>query len=353
MKKLLTNILIILGLSLAAFAQGRDAATQLWEPATLLKPTLKVRCARDLNYWKQPNLKNFWSWLPSVQFAVSGPIEDGSYFTYEFFTPDGKPWFSVDSEPFAVAEGEYRGFESEAARSWTDKRPTIATGVFGFKITLKNSLQNTAKPFYQGKFTVKKEFAGTPHPDFKNQYLFYVDQDWMLPLAYLNVDPRFDQDAPPLRASMWFRGDFNGKLKGFLFYNGKQVTNTDTGGVEQTNYVLSEGDSDSKFRWTRWTFKFYGARYFDNNGDKSSLHIIKNKPGNYEVKVLLDGELARTVAFIVGKDGKITDNGVAAKNGLTGFGVVVPANVLPVKEGAVDLMAYKTEAFYGNLLTGF
>jgi hypothetical protein len=353
MRKTSFILLIILTLSITNLAQTKDVFKQAFPTSTLLKPTLTVRCVRDLRYWKQPNLDNFWSWMPKLQFAVSGPIDDASYLTYEFFAPDGNLWFKHDSAPFAVEEGSYKMFESEAVPSWQDKRSSIATGVFSFKVTLRNSLQGTSKLLYQGRFTVKKEFVGTGNAAFKNQNLFYVDQDWTLPMAYLNFDSKQDEDAPIFQSSMWFRGDVSSKLQGFLFYDGKQVSNTEVGGVGNTHAVLIEGDSDYKYRWEQNTFTFYGARYFDNKGGYQGRHIIKNKPGNYEVKILLDSELVRTVAFTVGADGKIVDNGVAKNNGLGGFGILVPAKVIPVKEGNVNLLSYKTDAFYGNILSGF
>ncbi|HRH40560.1 MAG TPA: hypothetical protein PKY82_02870 [Pyrinomonadaceae bacterium] len=353
MKKLIAQILILFSLITVNFAQEQDVFKQTFPASSVLKPTLKVKTARDLNYWKQPTLKNFWSWMPKLEFAVSGPIADSSYFTYEFFNPDGKLWFSQDSAPFSIEAGRYEVFQSEAVSSWTDKRSSILTGLFTFKITLKNSLQGTSKLFYEGKFKVNKEFAGTPHPDFKNEFLFYVDQDWTLPMAYLNFNPKGNEEAPMFQPSMWFRGDNRGKIKAYLFYNGKQVDNTETGGSTQGDYVFIEGDSESKFRWEKWTFHFFNARYFDNEGDNKNFHVFKKNPGNYEIKILLDDEIVRTVPFTVGADGKIVDNNVAKNNGMSGFGIVVPAKVIPVKEGAVNLLAYKTDAFYGNPLTGF
>ena len=91
----------------------------------------------------------------------------------------------------------------------------------------------------------------------------------------------------------------------------------------------------------------------DHNGEGFSGHFVKKNPGKYEIKILLEDEIVRTVNFSVGTDGKIVDNGVAVRNGISGFGIMVPLRVIPVKEGVVDLTAYKTEAFYGNILTGF
>ncbi len=353
MNKLLIVITILFCSASVLLAQDGDVFGRTMPTGSLLKPTLIVRCVRDLNYAKQPNLKNFWSWMPKLIFSASGPIDDGSFFSYEFFTPDGKLWYTLDSAPFSIGAGEFQKFETEPVPRWNDARSSIATGVFAFKITLKNPLQNTSKVFYQGKFNVKKEFAGTAAADFKNQYVFYVDQDWTLPMAYLNFDAGENPDAPVFRASRWFRGEFNGKIKGYLFYNGKQVTNTEMGGERQVNYVFAEGDSGNKFRWEQWMFTFFNARYFDNKGENGGRHIFKDKPGNYEIKILLDDEVVRVVAFTVGTDGKFIDNNAAKSNGISGFGMLMPAKVNPAKEGAVDLLAYKTGAFYGNGLTGF
>ncbi len=352
MKTFIVTICILFSLSVLTQAQTRDAFNQSLPPSTLLKPSLTIRAVRDLNYWKQPNLKNFWSWMPKLEFEVSGPIDDASYFTYEFFTPDGKPWFSLDTAPFSIAENDFRSFESEAVPRWTDKRSTILTGVFPFKITLKNSLQNTSKLFYQGKFKIGKQFAGTPNPDFKNQNIFYVDRDWCLPLAYLNFDAKQNPDSPQFQVGMWFRGDFNGKVVGYLYYNGKQIANSEenAGIIRSINTI---GDADSKFRYEYWQLNFFKARLFDTNGNFKTAHIFKQNPGTYELKVLVDGELARTANFTVGADGKIIDNDVSINNGLSGFGLIIPVKVTPVKEGAVNVQAWKTEAFYGNLLTGF
>ncbi len=336
MRKVLISLLIISILSIVLSAQSNSS--QMLTPSAVLKPSIKIRCIKDVNYWKQPNLKNYWSWMPKVELAVSGPISNASYLTFEFFTPDGKPWFSHDSRAFSVNEGRYEFIESEAVPSWTDKRSTILTGTFTFKVTLKNSLEGTNKPLYEGKFNVKKEFAGTPHPDFKNQYLFYVEQDWTLPMAYLNGNARQNADSPFFMASMWFRGELDGKLKAYLFYNGKQIDNSDvSGGANQTNTIFSEGYSESKFRWEQWTFNFYKTRFFDNRNENNSFHLFKKNPGNYEIKVLLDDEIVRNMTFEVDAEGDIKDNGIAKNNGISGFGVIVPVKVNPAKEKIANL----------------
>jgi hypothetical protein len=336
---------------------GSVSVKQTLPSTAILKPTLTVRAVRDLNYWKLPDAKNFWSWMPKVEFLVTGPVVDASFFTFEFTMPDGKPWFSYDSEPVSVAEGQTRRVESETVPRWKDKRSIVETGVFGFKVTLKNNLNGTSKEMYRGKFKVAKKFAGTPYPDFKNQYAFYVDQDWALPIGYVALDAKADENAPILNAFMWFRGDFdNTLLAAYLYYNGKQISTTtsnEKGYGSSTKAVITEGDDQKEFYWAFWKFGFYNVRAFDSSGSNSTAHLLNKNPGNYEIKVLLNGELVRTANFTVGSDGKIVDSGVAANNGFGGTGVVIPVKIMPTKEGTLNLQSWKTEAFYGNPLTGF
>lgn len=323
---------------------------------TILRPSLTVYAERDQRYWKQPELDNFWSWMPKVKFSVTGPIADASYFTFEFTTPDAKPWFSWDTAPLAVAEGKTFEVESEAVPRWQDKRTTIETGTFGFKVTLKNNLNGTSKEMYRGTFKVNKKFAGTSNPSFKNQYVFYVEQDWALPFGYLSFDTRQDENAPKLDLGMWFRGDFDyERLSAYLFYNGKEISNTKSSNKGRGNAVkslIAQGDDDKEFYWALWNFTFYNVRAVKADAYPEA-HVLKNNPGNYEVKVILDDELVRTASFTIGSDGRFVENEAAAKNGFSTAGTLIPVKVIPAKEGTLNLNAWKTDAFYGNPLTGF
>jgi hypothetical protein len=60
----------------------------------------------------------------------------------------------------------------------------------------------------------------------------------------------------------------------------------------------------------------------------------------YEVKVLR-------------ADGRLVDNGTAQKNNLGGFAMVLPVKVIGTGDGQWDASAWKTDAFYGNPLSGF
>jgi hypothetical protein len=326
-------------------------------PATaILKPTLAIRADLDLGYCKMPDAPNYWSWKPEASFTMTGPVEDASFVTFEFTTPDGKPWYSYDTSPISIAAGGTLEIASEGVSSWKDKRSTLQTGMFGFKITLKNNLNGTSKELYSGKFKVGKVFAGTPHPDFKNQWAYYVDHDWTLPMAYVGFSYR-DPKSPQLNTGMWLRTDIGTeRIAAYVFYNGKQVSstkNSNTGGAYSLKPIIAEGDDKREAYWSYWNFAFFNLRQFDADRGYPTASLLKNSPGNYEVKILLDGELFRTLSFTIAADGSVVDNGIAAKNGIVGMGTIVPVKIIGTKEGNINLLAWKTEGFYGHPLTGF
>ncbi len=349
--------LLILFILITSVAFVTQAKAQTPTP-TIIKSTLYVRADRMLRYWKQPNTDNFWSWMPEVQFMVAGPIADASYFTIEFTTPDGKPWYSVDINVQAIAADQYHAVETPEPSGHQDKRGIIETGTFGFRIRFRNALSGIDQEFYKGRFKVNKFHVGNELPAFKNQFEFYVDQDWNLPIGYLWLDYLKEKESPALQAAMWFRGDCdNPNLAAYIYYNGKQIGSTkvnDTGSAYNDKSLLTSGN-DNEILWERWTFTWFNVRGY-NTGDPNrfaNAHLLYSNPGVYEIKVLRDGDLVRTASFTVGKDGKIADNGIAAQNRMSPFQMILPIKMQGTKDGKWDMTAWKTEAFYGNPLTGF
>ena len=83
------------------------------------------------------------------------------------------------------------------------------------------------------------------------------------------------------------------------------------------------------------------------------LHVFSENPGDYEIKIIYKGHLVRSMKFSVDAEGKIVDNGIATSNKLGTNRVIVPVQVLGDSDGQWDKNAWKTDAFYGNPLTGF
>jgi hypothetical protein len=335
------------------------AASAVQSGPTILKATVVVRANRLLHYWKAPEVDNYWSWMPEVAFLVAGPVTTGSAFVIDFTNEAGAPWYSVECETGQIPAGQFERISTPAVTTHVDKRTTLSTGTFGFTIRLKNELAGTNQTLFTGKYKVGKFHVGNNLPQFKNQFEYYVDQDWNLPIGYLYFDYVGDQNMPPLNVSMWFRGALDDtKVAAYLFYNGKQIASTkeQTGRAASDAVVLTNGN-DTDPRWERWRFGWWNVRGYNLDtstaNNTSQLFFLNKNPGDYEVKVLRDGNLARTARFTVGPDGRLVDNGIAQKNQLGGLAMILPVKVLGEAEGKWDAAAWKTGAFYGNPLEGF
>ena len=90
-----------------------------------------------------------------------------------------------------------------------------------------------------------------------------------------------------------------------------------------------------------------------NTGMFGPMYLMSENPGAYEIKIIYKGHLVRSIKFAVDAEGKIVDNGIATGNKLGNNRVIVPVQVLGDSDGQWDRTAWKTDAFYGNPLTGF
>jgi hypothetical protein len=79
---------------------------------------------------------------------------------------------------------------------------------------------------------------------------------------------------------------------------------------------------------------------------------MRNNPGEYELKVLWNNKLARSIKFTVQPGGSF-QNGIADANKVGTERVIVPVQIIGTQDGTWDRNAWKTDAFYGNPLTGF
>ena len=185
---------------------------------------------------------------------------------------------------------------------------------------MKNEVMGTNATLLTGKFKVNKFHVGNNLPAFKNQFEYYVDQDWSLPIGYLWLSTQADAKAPVVVATLWFRGESDAtKLAAYLFYNGKQIASTkEQTGSEASDASLLTSGNDKDPRWERWSFRWYSVRGYniDTSNNNSSFFLLNQNPGEYEVKVLREGDLVRSMKFTVGADGKFVDNGVASQNNL-------------------------------------
>ena len=343
--------------------RSKDSAGFMAKPRptnvpVLLKDSINIMVTTSNNYWKTPNEQNHSSWMPRIQFGLFYDESEKIHHKVEWLKPDGSLWFS---QP---VEDRQTRYTSEIANT----QATDAAGIYG--VRLINS--KTKDVIFQGKFRVGKIFFNPSEPRYKNQAMFYVDNDWSLPVGYVGFDwnDSWDYDPSPT-VYLWFKGDLKREdFEARLFFNNQQVTSTDDGGIITDGSTFAEKrNPDSCFentevcRYTLWNFKWKNFRVesFDPVEHKLSSGYVRKEPnavytkdksGEYTVKIFYKGTQVRETKFTVQTNGYLAPNAFAAQIPMENLKIVVPVKIM----GTLDKWnptAWKTEAFYGNPLTGF
>ncbi|MDT7779137.1 MAG: hypothetical protein QOC99_1649 [Acidobacteriota bacterium] len=296
-----------------------------------------------------------WSWIPTVNFNTEGPgLPSGGQYYVEVAQPGGAPWVKLK----CVGNADGTGYDCGNSND-LEKEGTLATGVFPFTIKMRNPLEGTDKTLYTGRAKVEKVLtSGNLRPASK-QFVYYTNQDWNLPIGYV-----FIGNNDNLYVRFWVRGEDTASIEAHLFYRGQEVGRFEKYGYQ---YGASRCSPDIEYRPTRdaGAAAPQGAKWarmncpFESvttkpNPNSPDWHIISANPGEYEVKVLRNKRLARSIKFSVGPDGKIAENGIASSNGMADDNfILVPVTVIGEQDGAWDKNAWKTDAFYGTPLKNF
>ncbi|HMS40368.1 MAG TPA: hypothetical protein PKE69_09090 [Pyrinomonadaceae bacterium] len=332
---------------------------QIAEPI-LLKRTIVVKPHRFLRWWKNSSaaepVYDTWSWSPEIKFAINGPVTNGSQIFVEFDTADGKPWFTQRMRT-PVLEADYwenvESVEDITFDQLEKKAITAQTGLFPFRIRLKNSLEGTDKILFSGKYKISTYTPDQKIPEYKGKKEFYIDEDWRLPMAWLWLNATDNEDAPILNLQTWFKNSLESEnVEAFLYFNGRQIVSVKSNSAEET---LTNSVDEKPFRYSLRTFYFYTVRGFNNNssGVYRDSHFLDKNKGEYEIKVLRNGELARLLKFTVGPDGKIVDNNIVKTNKIGGIRMLLPIKIVGTTDGTFNATVYQTDAFYANPLSGF
>jgi hypothetical protein len=341
---------------------GNSAASQ--DQPTIAKDSVQVTAFTFNVYRKNYDM---WSWVPRLSFRVNGPIPSGGQLYAEFMQPGSTPWVKFDCQTQETQKGYWWKTEC-GGRDIPEEKSATYTGPVSFAIKLRNELAGTDATLFSGKMKVGKHRSNEHGPKAVNKFVYYVDHDWNLPVGYvfLTADDLKGWDRPILNVAFWVRGEavrfdphlfYQGKEVGKMFYEGTEVgkASCDTE-VENnpTHYV--EDSVPQKAKWARVRCTFGNVRGWDKTGEApgmfGSLYLLGSNPGEYEFKLLWNNRLARSIKFTVAPGGKF-DNGIAAANKLGSERVIVPVQIIGDQDGQWDRAAWKTDAFYGNPLTGF
>ncbi len=262
-----------------------------------------------------------WKWTPIVSFRVLGPIEGGSQISVDFTSPTGKV-VTAKCETYPVIAGENRRID-QCGRNLEFAKATNQTGVFSFQIKLGNALNGTNKVLYAGKFTIGKilyNLDGTP--DKNKQFHYFVDNDFRLGYSYI------DKSVDEIYAEVWLKNKIMSLpgLTGYLFYNGKQIEEV------SPSFPLKLHPKEN----AKECFELVSLRF------PSSME----NPGEYEIKLMRDKKLIRSVKFTVGADGKLVNNNIG-RDLVGGTDILAPAQILGTSDGTYNKLAWK-EGIFGN-----
>jgi hypothetical protein len=350
---------VILCLGLLVSLPANVKLTTHQDQTTIQKDSIQIT-AFTVNFYKG-NYDN-WSWLPRMQFRVNGPIESGSQLYAEFSTSTG-PWVKFDCDTGTIQKGYWWKTEC-GGRDIGEDKGSQYTGIVNFNIKMRNELAGTDTTLFSGKMKVAKAHSNEAGPKAVNKWVYFVDHDWNLPIGYVYLTPAdvFGWKMPDFHVAFWVRGDAY-KFDPHLFYQGKEVGKEFLDGTEighagceaviennTTHYV--EDALPQKAKWARVECDFPNIKGSNTTGEQPQFFTLANNPGEYEFKLLWNNKLARSIKFTVQPGGKF-DNGIATANKLGSDIVIVPVTIIGDQDGNWNRTAWKTDAFYGNPLTGF
>jgi hypothetical protein len=298
------------------------------------------------------------AWTPDIVFNLVGPLSLSSRIIVSYRL-QGKPWFSVQADPQKLAAGQVAAMRMGLNVDSNQKSQHV--GAVDFDISEENQLQSSKRSLFKGHFRVNKMHVGNEHPNYKNDFRWYVNQDWKLNTAYLDFSRQGGFNGePPLYPSMMsifhFRTAFrtSSRYTAHLFYKGEEVSSVE--GIQAESDSIQNDFKKVGLGWEQIHFQFIdvlGHRH-DRPGSTTDAKAwnLAQHPGDYEIKVLRDGALARSANFTIRADGSM-DRSINESNGLNGTWTLLPAKVIGKGDGIFDVAAWNSETLWNAAPKGF
>lgn len=319
-----------------------------------LRDSVEISVRNESRYWKAPKQDHYHSWIPTVSFDIFFDNSVNLRYDAEWTNPDGTPWFREPLRHGNSGADQTVRISSAFSQEF-DKVSTAATGIYGVRIV--NTKTN--ETIFQGKFKVAKMqlFAGDPR--YKNAFLFYVDNDWLLPTGYVGFqyNDSFESQLKP-NVYTWFKGNLDGKdMEARLYFGTEEIASTDSGGSIIPLIKRGEGcyEKPEMCSYSLWLFnweKFMVENEASQRERFPKAIFSRDKPGEYTAKIFHRGTQVRELKFTIDQKGWIARNAWSDQMYLTNFKIAVPVKVM----GTIDkwnAATPKADAYYGNPLTGF
>jgi hypothetical protein len=284
-----------------------------------------------------------WRFTPKIGFEVRGKMSDAAKTSVEFTDPAGKQFVRLDCELYTQDE-DWKSV-SDCGNDLEATAASTLTGIYGFQIKLSD--RGASSTLYSGKFTVGKYlFNPAKNPAFNKNFYYYIDYDWRLPVAFVGV-LKGEYTPPQLFAWTWIKAEQSEpEATAQLVYKGKTVAETSFGA--DMTYSTEENDA---VEFSRLKFRFNAVAEKPESESYAGWWKLYENPGEYEIRVLRKGVLARVFKFTVGKDGKPVESGIG-KEIREGYQVTA----LPVRiEGTADGALNRTllnSGWWGNPISG-
>src|SRR5438270_12570481 len=219
---------VVCALTVGILSSDRASAQ---DQPTIQKDSVQVTAFTLSSYKK--DFKVF-SWVPKLNLRVNGPIASGSQIYAEFTAPGATGW-KFDCKTEEIGAGRWWQVDDCGGRDALGEDKGITyTGPVNFTIKMRNELMGGDATLFTGKFKVAKVHSNETGPDYVNHFVYYVDQDWNLPIGYMFYTPAdvHGWDLPDFHAAFWTRGDstefephllFQGKAVGRISLDGSQI----------------------------------------------------------------------------------------------------------------------------------
>lgn len=279
-----------------------------------------------------------WRWTPKINFNIGGTVADSAKVVVEITDPARKSLFRIECSQYESGDIKWRSV-SDCGNDLESTAAATSTGAHDFQIKLANTV------LYSGKFTVGKYlFNPARNPAFSKNFYYYIDYDWRLPIAFIGTTK--DEYSPArLAAWVWIKADQSEPhATAQLVYKGRTVAET-TFGTDMT-YGAEENEAVA---FSRLRFRF-NALVEKPEAESDWFRVYEN-PGEYEIRVLRRGALARVIRFSVGRDGRPVDSGVGKEITQGHELVAVPVKMEGTTDGALNPAVLKS-GWWGNPISG-
>lgn len=264
----LNTALTLLTLVLLCVAADTAAAQ---EPTSIAKDTILVNLSTYDAYRKNEDV---WSWAPDLRFRINGPVGDDALVYVEYNIP-GSPTLRFD----CPVRNDGRGYRMEvncSSYGIKEKGPTYA-GLVPFAIKMQSELRGTSEvTLFAGTMKVVKLLPPPNEP--RGHFVYYVDHDWTLPIAYVFYEPGSDGGwkRPTLSIAFWVRsqaGD-SGDFYPYIFNKGQEVGVAPYGRFSCRDEVKTGTEwnalkSSENVNWMRVECNLYTVAGWDTRGPRA------------------------------------------------------------------------------------